>query len=132
MSVTAKWDNERQTRLCFIFDNMWQLEDLYDAIVFSHELIEERGEIIDVILDMSKCNSMPSNLAVLRDHLTKLDQDRVGALVFVTQNDYLQEAMQLLNKLMRKHFTMHFTQSLNNARRILIRVAITREHHLHS
>lgn len=127
MSVTANWDNEKQTRLHFIFDNLWQLEDLYDAILLAHDLVEERGEILDVILDMSKCDSMPSNLSVLRKHLMEIDQNRVGALIFVTKNSYLQEAMELLNKLMRQHFVMYFTQTLPNARRIAIRIAITRE-----
>ena len=115
-----------------MFDNTWQLEDLYDAILLSHDLVEERGEFIDIIFDMSKCDSMPSNLSLLRNHLMELDQNRVGTLVFVTQNAYLREAMQLLNKLMRKHFTMYFTHSLQVARRIVIRAAITREHHMQS
>ena len=89
-----------------------------------------RGVVVDVIIDMSQCDSMPANLSDLRDHLRMLDKDRVGVLVFITQNRYLQTAIQLLTQLMRRHFTMYFTDSLQEARRIAQRVAMTRDNRM--
>lgn len=126
MSVTFTWDNPSQTQLRFIFDEMWQINDLANAIYLSQGLIEERDEIVDVIIDMSACQSMPSNLSYLRDHLKSLDSTHIGVMVFITQNIYVKKVMQLLNQLLHSYFTMYFTDSLADANRIIKRVAITR------
>lgn len=127
MSVTFTWDNPSKTQLRFIFDEVWQREDLANTVFLSRQLIEERGVVVDIIIDMSECESMPSNLSDLRDHLKSLDKKRVGVLVFITQNKYLEMVMKLLNQILHQHFTMYFTDSLPAARRIAKRVATTRE-----
>ena len=128
MSVTFTWDNDEQTQLRFIFDVMWQVEDLQRMIYLSQDIIEDRDDIIDIIIDMSHCESMPSNMSLLPDHLQVLDHNRVGVMVFVTQNKYIQQVMQLLNQLMRRYFVMHFTNSLTKAHRIVKRASTTRQH----
>ncbi len=126
MSVTFTWDNQEQTQLRFIFDTLWQVEDLKRVVDYSRATIEDLDKHVDVIIDMSDCESMPSNLGVLRHHLQTLDSERVGVMVFVTNNKYLQTVMQLLNQLLRNQFTMHFTDSLDDAFRIVRRANITR------
>lgn len=127
MSVTFTWENEEQTQLRFIFDVMWQLDDLARVVYFSQQLIEDRGEVVDIIIDMSKCESMPSNLSLLRDHLRKLSSEYVGVMVFITNNIYMEKVMQLLNQLMHRYFTMYFAESLDEAHRIAQRATNTRQ-----
>jgi len=129
MSVTFTWENHDKTQLRFIFDTLWQIDDLQRVIDYSRGLMEERNQTVDVIIDMSNCDSMPSNLSLLRDHLRTLDSQRVGVMVFVTHNVYVQKAMQLINQLLRNQFVMYFTDSLDDAHRIVRRATITREHY---
>jgi|GEM_PF-3164691 len=128
MSVTFTWDNNTHTLLRFIFDSLWQVEDLQRVVQYSKGVIEDGDQMVDVIVDMSACDSMPSNLTVLRDHLQTLDSEQVGVMVFVTHNLYVQKVMQLLNQLLHNQFTMYFTDSLNDAHRIVHRATLTREH----
>ena len=130
MSVTFTWDDPSRTQLRFIFDAMWQTEDLTHTIHLAKQFIEEQDVVVDVIIDMTLCESMPSNLSRLRDHLKLLDNQRVGVMVFITQNNYVQKVMQLLNQLLRQYFTMYFTDSLEDAHRIIQRATITRESRL--
>lgn len=126
MSVTFTWENEEKTQLRFIFDPFWQVDDLQRVVNYSRSTIEDLNTVVDVIIDMSNCESMPSNLSDLRDNLQSLDSDRVGVMVFVTQNHYLHTVIKLLNQLLRNQFTMHFTDSLDDAFRIVRRANITR------
>lgn len=128
MSVTFTWENPDQTRLRFIFDPVWQVEDLQRVVEYSKGMIEDRNLVVDVIIDMSHCESMPSNLSKLRDHLRTLDSNSVGVMVFVTRNVYVHTVMKLLNQLLRHQFTMFFTDSLDDAYRIVRRATTTRQH----
>ncbi len=128
MSVTFTWDNDEQTRLRFIFDEMWQVKDLQQAIDLSRQITNDNSDVIDVLIDMSECNSMPSNLSTLLTYLQSLDSQRVGVMVFITADLYLPKVMQLLNQILRRQFTMHFTNTLDDARRISDRATTTRQH----
>lgn len=130
MSVTFLWDNREKTQLRFVFEEMWQIDDLKQVIQVSINLIASRNQIVDMIMDMSECNSMPSNLSLMRNHLKQLNRDHIGVMVFVTSNIYLQRVMQLLNQLMRQHFVMYFTDTLSNAHRIVNRATTTRQNHM--
>ena len=130
MSVTFTWDNPEQTQLRFVFDALWQLEDLAEVIHVSHYLITDRGEIVDIVIDMSASDSVPTNLLALRDQLQDLDNSRVGVMVFVTHNIYLPKVMQLFNQLLHHTFTMYFTDSLEDAHRIVQRATTTRQSHI--
>lgn len=128
MSVTFTWDNDEQTRLRFIFDSMWQVKDLQQVFDVSRQIINDNPDVIDVLIDMSDCNSMPSNLSAFRTHLQTIDSQHVGVMVFITSDLYLPKVMQLLNQILRRQFTMHFTNTLDDARRISDRATITRQH----
>lgn len=128
MSVRFLWDNEEETRLRFIFDELWQLNDLQQAFYVAKNMLATHSQVIDVLIDMSACQSIPSNLSDIRQSLQLLDKDKTGVMVFITQDLYIPKVMQLLNQILHHQFTMYFTDSLNEARQIAQRATITREH----
>lgn len=127
MSVTLLWGNEQQTIIQYEFDEYWKIDELRRAIELSVPAIDEATHTIDIVFDMSECTSPPANLTQLRNHLLQLDAEKIGVVVVVTRNHYIQNIMQLLNKLLRNHFKLHFTDTLDNSYRIIYRAMTTRE-----
>jgi hypothetical protein len=99
MSIHYEWDNEEKTIIRYDFDGKWTWEEFRDKQTEANALFAEVDHPVDVILDLLKSESRPTNLFV---HIRESEAHRPpnhGRLVVVRSGQFVRTMLATYQRL---------------------------------
>jgi len=121
MPVSVQWDNPEKTIIYARYER-WTWDDFYTALSQCTELTNTVDHIVYIICDLVD-NVVPKGGTFSHAAATlKQDTDRVGLIILVTPNRFIQALTQMSSRIVpgfQKKYRM--VTSLENARQLIAR-----------
>lgn len=119
MPVTVSWDNPEKTIIYARYER-WNWDDFYSAMSQCGELASTVNHTVYIVCDLVD-NLVPKGATVSHAAATlKQESDRVGLIVLVTPNRFVQALTQMTSRVLpgfQKKYRM--VPTLENARQII-------------
>lgn len=117
MTVDVFWDDEAQTRLIFVVDKTWSIEEFLNGLSLIDMLVLD-GRRVDLLVDVSTADFPPSRIF---PYLRRgLQHPRINNYIFVGMPRAGELIMQNVKRLsMGRIRDFHFTDSIESARQLL-------------
>jgi hypothetical protein len=121
MPVTVQWDNPEKTIIYARYER-WSWGEYYKALAECTELSHTVDHQVDIICDLVD-NLIPKGGTISHTMATlKQDNDRVGLIVLVTPNRFIQALTQMSERIVpgfKKKYRM--TSTLESARDLIMK-----------
>lgn len=108
MGVSAYWlDDNLKDIVQYDFEGPWTWEDLYPVLDKALEMEKEQPHRVDVILNFTNSNVIPSNALVHVKNIIDKQPDNIGLSIFVTSNRFFTVMYNMATKIHPK-FQQYF------------------------
>jgi hypothetical protein len=124
MPIHLEWDNEDKTIIRFDFDGVWTWDDFVTKHNEANAMISGVDHTVDLILDLQKSGSRPSNLFT---NIKRFESDKApnqGRLVVVRDGQFIKVMLSTYTRLFGSKTNPDLTRvdTLEEARNLLKRV----------
>jgi hypothetical protein len=86
MTVTAKWDNEEQTVLRYVYEGQWTWDEAWEAMAEAAAMTTTVPHIVDAIIDMSASKGMPIGAITQLRTSRKLKPSNRGLFIIISNS----------------------------------------------
>jgi len=101
MPIRVEWDNEEKTTLRHIYEGHWTVKEYYELINENARLIEEAGQVIDIINDLRNTVHMPPDMVPGIRYAINHRHPNEGVNVIVAANTLVRLLVEAVNKTTR-------------------------------
>jgi hypothetical protein len=121
--VQVKWGDEAKSILYYSFDRIWEWGDIVTALKEGGELATSVSHRVDVIMDMSNANIVPSGaITQLRQSYSNKKAPNLETTIIVGANVFWEKLIDVTNRFagsLAKTWKLEFAQTPAQAYKII-------------
>ncbi|MEL6306563.1 MAG: hypothetical protein AAFR81_11125 [Chloroflexota bacterium] len=102
MGISIRWADDEQTRLWFIFESTWTLDQFKQAVVDSAQMIRKQAHPVHLIADIRAVEALQMAIAVEgASFAARYIMPQLGAVVIINTNSLLKTAITCVQGFLR-------------------------------
>ena len=123
MGIAVVWDNSEHTIIRFIYSGQWSLDNFYQALGESHQLLDTVTHRVGVIIDMENSKLVPNGVLSHGKNVSMRKHPNLGKSIIVGAGGLVRTLFDVYRKVYRTSFddtAYLFAGSLDEARSLLL------------
>ena len=123
MSIMVVWDNPEKTIMRFIYNGQWSMDNFYQALQESHDLMNTVDHRVGLIIDVQNSKLVPNGVLSHGKNVTLRKHPNQGKNVIVGASGFIRTLFDVYKKVYRSTFeegAYAFAGSLDEARSMLL------------
>lgn len=123
MGITVLWDNPEHTIIRFIYNGQWSLDNFYQALSESHQLLDTVTYRVGVIIDMENSKLVPNGVLSHGKNVSMRKHPNLGKSIIVGAGGLVRTLFDVYRKVYRTSFddsAYVFASTLDEARSLLL------------
>lgn len=123
MGITVLWDNPEHTIIRFIYNGQWSLDNFYQALSESHQLLDTVTYRVGVIIDMENSKLVPNGVLSHGKNVSMRKHPNLGKSIIVGAGGLVRTLFDVYRKVYRTSFddtAYVFASTLDEARTLLL------------
>jgi len=127
MGITVVWDNPEQTIVRYIYNGQWNLDNFYQALQESREMMDKVDHRVGLIIDVQNSKLVPNGVLSHGKNVALRKHSNQGLSVIVGASGFVRTLFDVYKKVYRTSFDESgyaFTATLDDARNLLLKQAV--------
>ncbi len=123
MGITVVWDNPEQTVLRYIYSGQWNLDNFYQALQESREMMDKVHCRVGVIIDVQNSKLVPNGVLSHGKNVSVRKHPNQGKSIIVGASGLVRTLFDVYKKVYRTSFddsAYAFAATLEEARKALL------------
>ena len=123
MSISVVWDNPEHTIIRYIYNGQWSLDNFYQALNESHQMMDSVDYRVGLIIDMENSKLVPNGVLSHGKNVSMRKHPNQGKSIIVGAGGLVRTLFDVYRKVYRTTFddtAYHFVTSLDEARSLLL------------
>ncbi|MCA0458964.1 MAG: hypothetical protein LCI00_33755 [Chloroflexi bacterium] len=123
MGISVVWDNPERTIIRFIYNGQWSLDNFYQALNESHQMMDSVDFRVGIIIDMENSKLVPNGVLSHGKNVSMRKHQNQGKSVIVGAGGLVRTLFDVYRKVYRTSFddtAYHFVSNLDEARTLLL------------
>jgi hypothetical protein len=123
MSITVVWDNPEQTIIRYIYNGQWSLDNFYQALQESREMMDTVNHRVGLIIDVQNSKLVPNGVLSHGKNVSLRKHANQGKSIIVGASGFVRTLFDVYKKVYRTSFdetAYAFASTLDDARSILL------------
>ncbi len=125
-TIEVGWADSEQSILCYRFQRGWSWSDIFTALRKGSEMVASTEQRVDVIMDLSQANTVPSGaISQLRHSYNNAKVSNLGVTVLVGTNVFWEKLIEVTNRMagaIADKWQLKFAQDVGEATQLIYRL----------
>lgn len=128
MSIKVRWYDENKTVITNIYGKSFQIEDFYNAIEVSYELMDSVDWTVDVIQDARNLKRIPPGVFSILRHVERKSHPRRGEYIYVGMNTLANAVVNMARQMAPEAISRHHVvDTIEEADKLLVSIRAERD-----
>jgi len=127
MGITVVWDNPEQTILRYIYNGQWNLDNFYQALQESRNMMDTVDHRVGLIIDVQNSKLVPNGVLSHGKNVGLHKHPNQGKSIIVGASGFVRTLFDVYKKVYRTSFdeaAYAFSATLDDARNLLLKQAV--------
>lgn len=123
MGIAVVWDNPEHTIIRYIYNGQWSLDNFYQALSESHQLMDTVDYRVGLIIDMQNSKLVPNGVLSHGKNVSMRNHRNQGKSIIVGAGGLVRTLFDVYRKVYRTSFddsAFLFVSNLDEARTLLL------------
>ncbi|MEP6984181.1 MAG: hypothetical protein ABI970_01185 [Chloroflexota bacterium] len=127
MGITVIWDNPEQTILRYVYNGQWNLDNFYQALQESRDMMDKVDHRVGLIIDVQNSKLVPNGVLSHGKNVALRKHPNQGKSIIVGASGFVRTLFDVYKKVYRTSFdesAYAFSTTLDDARNLLLKQAV--------
>ncbi len=124
MGIEVQWDNPEHTLIRYLYSGQWSLDNFYEALHTSHEMLDTVDYSVGIIIDMTNSKLVPNGVLSHGKNITMRKHQNQGKSIIIGAGGLVRTLFDVYRKVYRAGFddgAYGFASNLEEARETLLK-----------